>query len=359
MIIYLLAIMIIGLLFLIGRRNPKLNIAALVLSFIVLWLISGLKDQTVGTDTPSYVAYFEATVNGSAGIDTLFHDNIFTFSGFEKGFQILTYLISRLTTSYTIYSLILYSIVSISTLMLIKKNSSNYFLSTMIYMLLFYLPSLSAIRQSLAISIVLLGYNFIKERKLIKYVAVVLLATLMHQASIVMIVIYFMYNRTVNPKIIFRYVSIALISLFSVVPLIYFMSSVNVRYSFYIDRIGSYSLGSFLTLGLYLIIGMFCYVSFRKTRKKQQTEENALLVKTSLAGAAASIIALKVNALSRLSTEFMIYIIIAIPQFISNYPVRTRRHMTIATILLLTLYSLSILLLKPEWYNVTNYQFAQ
>lgn len=76
----------------------------------------------------------------------------------------------------------------------IFENSKNKFESILIFITLFYLDSLSIIRQWLAIAIILYGFKFIKNKLFFKYLICVITATLCHSSAIVSILIYFIYN---------------------------------------------------------------------------------------------------------------------------------------------------------------------
>jgi hypothetical protein len=58
----------------------------------------------------------------------------------------------------------------------------------------FYFRQYNGIRQLLAEAIVLQGLKYVYERKLIKYIAVILLAFTFHNSVIVLLPIYFLYN---------------------------------------------------------------------------------------------------------------------------------------------------------------------
>jgi hypothetical protein len=51
------------------------------------------------------------------------------------------------------------------------------------------------VRQTLATAIILLGYQYIVNRKFIKFSLVVFIATLIHASAIVVVPLYFMYNK--------------------------------------------------------------------------------------------------------------------------------------------------------------------
>lgn len=101
--------------------------------------------------------------------------------------------------SGTLHSpLILFSIYAILTYYFIGKvieeNSIASYESLMIYLCLFYLISLSTIRQAVADAIVFYGYKYIKEKKMGKYFLTCVCAALFHKTALVGVFIYFLYH---------------------------------------------------------------------------------------------------------------------------------------------------------------------
>ena len=77
---------------------------------------------------------------------------------------------------------------------LIYKTSKKPFLSTIIYLALpCFLINLSGLRQSIAISLTLIALLMIKEKKLIKFILLILLAYTMHESSLIFIIAYPIY----------------------------------------------------------------------------------------------------------------------------------------------------------------------
>src|SRR5699024_7531939 len=88
--------------------------------------------------------------------------------------------------------------------------------------------SFNVIRQSLAIVLVAFGINYIIQKKFLKYLIVVILATLFHESAIIFICLYFLYGIRLNIKNVL-YVIISFIIIFiSIDQLInYFVSHSN------------------------------------------------------------------------------------------------------------------------------------
>lgn len=75
----------------------------------------------------------------------------------------------------------------------IKRTSCNVEFSLLIYLCLFLFDSLGLIRQSLAVALIFWGYRYVYERKLCKYIIVVLIATGFHYSAVIALFIYPLY----------------------------------------------------------------------------------------------------------------------------------------------------------------------
>ena len=83
------------------------------------------------------------------------------------------------------YTLIVYSF---------YKNSDSYNLAFFCYLCFFFLETLGIIRQTLGEAIVLFGFSAVREKKLLRYIIICLIASLAHKSAILALPIYFLYN---------------------------------------------------------------------------------------------------------------------------------------------------------------------
>lgn len=85
----------------------------------------------------------------------------------------------------------------------IKKYSIDFCFSMLIYLLAgCYGGCFNGVRQFLAMSIIFAGHRFIYEKKLIKYVFVIILAMSFHKTAIIMLPVYFIAGKGINFKTI-------------------------------------------------------------------------------------------------------------------------------------------------------------
>ena len=209
MIIYgILPVLSVILGILLVNKNPSKTRKIIYLSvmFSLMWLVATFR-YGVGNDYFSYIRIFNE-------INITSWDKIFTLK-YEPAFTLLTKAMSYLTCNpeimYGIYAILI--LVPIA--YVIYRHSDNIWLSVTIYLCLtFYYTSLSFIRQSLAVSLLILCYGFIKTRKIIPVIILAVLASLFHYTAIVFIpfcLLAFFIKPTKKTIIIYSTVSIGLL----------------------------------------------------------------------------------------------------------------------------------------------------
>lgn len=165
----------------------------MLFSFGILILVAGLRSYAVGTDL--YMHYAKRFIQISE-IDWSQLPEFSLTSTYEIGYCIFTKLISQISANLNFFifstSLFIYGAVG----WFIYKNSSDVKMSTLLFVLSgMYYNSLSMIRQSIAISIILIGYEFLKKdnygkiKKYLIYSAFVLIAASVHASSIICILL--------------------------------------------------------------------------------------------------------------------------------------------------------------------------
>jgi hypothetical protein len=360
MAIYYVTILVISALLISTKKYRKLNVTALFISFIILWLIASLRGLTVGADTVPYYQFFSLlqeegikTLNGVSIV------NLFSVNGFENGFTFYTYLIGSLFSSFTTYFLISYGFIYYSFYRFIKKYSSDYLFSMIIFISLFFFGTMNTFRQSLAMGVLAWGFGYILERKLIKYIALVLLATLIHQSSLLMLVPYFLYGKKVSKHNITVSALATIPLLLLINNIIYGLAGSNARYYFYVDRLNSFSIGSVITFLIILMITVLLFTIYRLNNITYFEKDNILksfYIKILLLSTVFSAVAIKVNSISRISNLYLMYSVTGIPDFFKHTP-RTPyiRSLRLIIMFALLIISFAQLYLKPEWLGVSEY----
>lgn len=183
----------------------------------------------VGTDYRSvYWNYYEAV---SIGKRSVYYSNIQLEVGFYYFNRVLSFLSKSPIVLFVVSSLIIYLAVFFH----IRKTNKRIALSTLLFVLSgLYFTSFNVVRQFLALSIVLIFWRAIQERKVLVYLIGCLLAGSFHLSAIGLFVLYLLKGIKIDRK---RFLSILLLSIV-VMPVfgkVVDFLVMNTRYKYYIS----------------------------------------------------------------------------------------------------------------------------
>lgn len=180
--------------------NKKGNIKFILIAFLLLFVVMGLRDvNTVGTDSSgvsgSYPVIFRR--EGNKAWDSLTGRGT---ENFNIGFAYLTKLIYVVTDGdYQMFVTILMLFVVFSYMRFISRYSPSpiqsilYFLGLLYFTLLF-----DVLKQSIAMSILLFAFDAIFEKKPLKFSAIVILASLFHFPALVFLPAYWLAKMKID-----------------------------------------------------------------------------------------------------------------------------------------------------------------
>lgn len=201
--IVILITIVSGLLFLNGKGrdvNSRENRKNYILFVsIILILQSGLRNVAVGADTYTYYLQFERIKHLSW---TQIYNTIFKYYymniGKDPGYLVFQKIVQYIIPNYQLF-LLLIAIFFFSALgNFIFKNTvrlMDALFAFVLYSALFFsFFSITGLRQTIATAATLLGYEFIKKRKLIPFLLLILLASTIHKSVLVFIIFYFIAN---------------------------------------------------------------------------------------------------------------------------------------------------------------------
>lgn len=179
-----------------GRNwNPAYTSKNYVVFFtLVLVLVSAIRGDTVGVDTPSYLWSF---LRGD--YMNIMRSNL--LSETEFGFLLIQKIVATMGLGFR--SLLVFcSLLTIVPIgIYILNNSDNPFASFFVYITLdYYFFSMTGLRQSLAIGICILSLRFVKEKKLIWYLVLVLTACTIHKTAAIFLPVYFLSRLQIKRK---------------------------------------------------------------------------------------------------------------------------------------------------------------
>ena len=142
----------------------------------------------IGTDM---LVYGDAYLNYAQRYNTLSSFMNFNYLGGEPLFKILSYISAHYFGQFGYYFALEFACILPVYATFVRRGWEKYsWLGMLIYYLCFYSFSLNLLRQSIAMSIIFWGYNYIVERKPIKFCVSVVIAAGFHLTAAIMLLLY-------------------------------------------------------------------------------------------------------------------------------------------------------------------------
>lgn len=333
------------------NKDIKRKKIFMVIVFGVITIIAAIRSSSVGVDTEQFCFAFER-------IKIMTLSNAFNFFRYEKGFIVLCKILSYIGTNNQILifcsSLIIFPMIG----MFIYKNSKDVVLSSILYITLnTYAMHMNVMRQALAISIFILGYElFFKKNKFVKYFIVVVLASLFHQTALIMLILIMLKNRKYSGKI-YLITNVIAILTFVLAPIVWriatslFPTYVGYANTEYINS--SYLAGTISAIIVWLILTMGMFFE-RKNNEKDSVYHFCAYIMSILF--IIDVLVIRINLFVRLATYFGIFTCIWLPSTLHNIQDKNEKVlMKYIVIVCFSLYWGVLSINRPEWYGVIPY----
>jgi len=188
------------------NKNSQFKIntkSYMILCSLALIFIMGLRSRYSGTmDTLFYSRLFETSKNYDLrdflNTKAVF-DSFFLLS--EGGFYVCIWALARIFPGAQWFILITAIFTVYATSKFIYENSEDPAVSWVVFICLGSMTfAMNGMRQALAMSICLLSYRYVKEKKLVRFLLTVLVAVLFHKSAMVFALVYLMRNMKFNFK---------------------------------------------------------------------------------------------------------------------------------------------------------------
>ena len=308
-----------------------------------LIFISGVRDFSVGNDTRNYIYFFEEF--GVKHFVSLNHRT-------EIGYQLFNFFIGLFTSDPHVY-LLIYSLICYSLLYrYICKKCLNIPLALSIVFFVFFTVYANEMRQGLAMVIILYAYDFLKRRKNIISLFLILIAGLIHSSAFICLLLYgFKFVSRNKMYILIILILSLLISLSGVPEMI-----ISHFFPQYIDYFTSkYHYGGSIAIPFYLMGAIvLIFISYNSLCKKWDRASkieycNLLLLLICYS------LSFSLNLFARAGEYFLLIGLLNISNLISVK--KDRRKYTMLFLTILISYFFIIAILRPEWNGITPYKF--
>lgn len=279
MLIYILCFSIVILFtYLLEKNRKEKNVKIfeyiyITIIVVVITLFAGFRDETVGTDVHVYA---EPVLNA---VNNYGFEFAYNTANVEFLFVVLAQIASWIDGDLNTFLIIIQFIMTIFVMVAIlneKVKKKSIILYILTYLTMFYGIGFNLMRQSIAMTIILYSFKFVKEEKLIKYCIFILLASLFHSTAIFMIILYPLWKLLNNKDsvIIKTFVLIGIVGVIAFIPkiltLLIEINLLPLKFERYVEDINNSTINiQFLLTGVKLIFLAICFIicKYSKDRK--------------------------------------------------------------------------------------------
>lgn len=187
----------------------------ILIALLIPAILAGVRDYSVGTDV---LVYGNAWFNRAFTVDYKTYVEWATSSSIGSGYAFLNYVVSRFSDNPHVFYFIYNLLENILIFLGIKhfRGNINVTLGMATYYFLFFNVLLNILRQGMALALIVWGLKYVVDKKFVKYILVVAIATLFHSTAILAVVIYLVYwvfNDVKDMSILKDLVSLSIIML--------------------------------------------------------------------------------------------------------------------------------------------------
>ena len=342
--------------------------------FSIFGLMIMLRHEYVGNDTIDYIRFYRE-VGRATDIEYFLEG-----TRFEKGFVYLCYYLNKISLNPQLILIVSGAFVAYAFGRFIYKYSDIPWMSVLMFLCLeFFDMAMSGVRQIIAVAILLFAYDFLVERKFIRFLALVLLAASVHTSAIAFLIIYPFAGK--KHKTSFYYWSVVIVGLIfvgfgSFIKLLEVVLPQYVHYLTNDEKSSVYTAGVTvavaLQFALWLIIFVFSVMYGKKMKEdtpkrrlrtraiieNRKIYVNAVHELTMWFGVLALFLALRGTVLTRFKFVFASSLLVYFPNMLSNVKRQNERDLvSYVAGAVFVLYSVVIYTFRPEWQSTYPFHF--
>lgn len=318
-IIYLLIIIIAIYVYkLFDKKSKKIQLID-ILMIVALIIITGIRFD-VGSDYTTYLDQFKNLDIKQVAIRDIFQDN------YQFGFDLLSYILKIVTTNdYIIFwavSLIIYPLL----IVYMRKNTEIVWFAFGVFILMgFFDVSMNILKQQIAMVLILFSYEYLIDKKYLKFVLLVGLAGVFHVTSL-FAALLLVISRYIKPsyKNLLLSILIGTVGLFTYKYILSNLFRYNTVFSVYknyilfqdsgiLDR--DYRVYSIVGYVFVFIILTFIILS-KKNNLKSILDKKYNMISLLFIGIIINIIAIDYWVLNRISLYMYQFIIVILPAYL-------------------------------------------
>ena len=254
--------------------DKKRNKATIALFFLGLFILLALRDFSVGKDLETYKSIFERCIYTS-------FEHLSDMQ-WESGYTFFCKVFSLISKNYRFFLIVVAAVTIIPIYKLYSKETRYSFLLIVLFINMpCFLMLFSGLRQAIAISVGVLAYMAIENRKFFLSFFLILIAVSFHVSAVMLFLLYPAYRFKIKTKHLIWIVPVLIGFWFFRIPILTLI--ISVLPGKYIDSYGEVQhTSAFGMLLLFLMFAIFSFVVLdeEKMSKKDFFLRNILLVST-------------------------------------------------------------------------------
>ena len=339
-----------------GLRFKKYNNEEFVIVFFFLMYLAilCLRDLSVGIDVKTYISrFFEPYSEYSFA-------KIRSISS-EWGFGYLTKIIASVSSNPHVYLSVIASLTVLPIMKFYKNEATDgllcisIFLITLLFDIIF-----SGLRQGLALAMAVPAFYFSKEKKVVSYLLIVLLAFSFHQSGLMLLLLYPIYHAHITKK--WLWVVAPLMILIFVFNAQVFGFVFKTMGGYYFEKYSLESAGYRQTaqygqLILFFIFSAYSYFMLDEKQGDESKEDIGLRNLLLLATALQCFAPLHVIA-SRMNFYYMLFIPVTISRVGTHCKPRYKKVAKAASVVMTIFFILYFFVRKGDSLQIFNYEFC-
>lgn len=322
----------------VGKKNRKVYIFS---SFLLLVIFAALRSYRVGPDGAVYVNYFQS-------LKTMDYSDIAGYFTKEPFFYYVTKWLQDLGLNLQGWYGIIGGIFALGVCKIVYQYSEHAFLSFLSLLALgYYTFSFTGLRQTVALSMVILSIPLLEKKKYFFYILIVLLAGLFHNSALIFLIMLVIQNIKFSFRQYVVTIIIGIVCTFifrgPIYNLLYLIVENTGRFEGYAGYSYGLSWAGFIIQVSILLFSLFCM-------DEETRERNRLFLNLSFAGIFFQMFSSLIAEMFRISMYFSISNIILISNVCMGNRF-TKGSKQMATFIVASI--LLIYLIQSNW----NYQY--
>lgn len=284
-------------------RNDSL---LLPVFFFIFFLMLALRDETIGRDLANYKYYFERF--SSFGLNRVLQEK------WDTLYWLLNWLVGQFTDDYQWFLVIVAAITVWPIAKIYSEDREHGFLKIILFVnMSSFVMIFSGLRQALAISIGLMAYRCVREKKIFWFLVYALASVGFHYTGFIVFAFYPLYHITIRKKDLYVIVPVILLIFIFNKPIFSLIaqmlnSVLGERYDTSIEETGSYT--------MLILFALFAILAFVFPDEDRMDKETLALRSFLLATVALQCFAPVHSWAMRMNYYFIIFLPILIPKIL-------------------------------------------